>query len=58
MKIICGLDNRQQRQFLTSINMYACVHVKEHRDYYFYPIFAEFSVILSRCKPEIIFFAQ
>ena len=58
MKIICGLDNRQQRQFLTSINMYACVHVKEHRDYYFYPIIAEFSVILSHCKPEINFFAQ
>ena len=41
MKIICWLDNRQQSQFLTSINMRACAHVKEHSDYYLYPIFAE-----------------
>jgi len=55
MKIIYGLDNRQQRQFLTGINMYACARVKEHKDYYLYPIFAEFSVILPHCKPEINF---
>ena len=55
MKIICGLDNRQQSQFLTSINMHAYARVKEHSDYYLYPIFAEFSVILSHCKPEINF---
>ena len=53
MKIICGLDNIQQSQFLTSINMHACAHVKEHKDYYLYPIFAEFFVILSHRKTEI-----